>query len=91
MNIAEHPGSLQSSVWRLGSIEYKKMDKRRVETIECVHIYQYISFAMRVLFLLSLVLFTWMALWKIRNTLTRLVFNLIGWAWFIDGVSAVNG
>jgi hypothetical protein len=54
----EHPGSLQSSVWRPGLIEYKEMDKRRVETMERVYIYRYVSFAMGVLFLLGLVLFT---------------------------------
>jgi hypothetical protein len=61
----ECPGSLRSSVWRLGLIEYKEMDKRRVETMERVYIYGYVSFAMGVLFLLGLVLFTWMALQKI--------------------------
>jgi hypothetical protein len=44
----ERPRSLRSSVWRLGSIEYKKMDKRRVEIMKCVYIYRYISFTMGV-------------------------------------------
>jgi hypothetical protein len=58
----EHPRSLRSFVWRLGSIEYKEMDKRRIGTIEYVYIYRYVSFTVGLLFLLGLILFTWMAL-----------------------------
>jgi hypothetical protein len=39
--------------------------------MEHVYIYRYASFALGVLFLLGLILFTWMALQKIQNTLTR--------------------
>jgi hypothetical protein len=58
-------------MWILGLTEYKEIDKRRVETMEHVYIYGYVSFVLGVLSLLGLVLFTWIALWKIRNTLTR--------------------
>jgi hypothetical protein len=64
MNIMECPRSLWSSVWRLGRIEYKGEDKRRIGSMECVYMYGYIFFAMGVLFLLGLILFTWIALQK---------------------------
>jgi hypothetical protein len=52
-------------MWRLGQIKYKGTDKRRIETMEHVYIYRYVTFAMGVLFLLGLILFSWIALRKI--------------------------
>jgi hypothetical protein len=67
----ERPGSTRSFVWRLGQVEYKDTDKRRTKAMEHVYIYGYVSFAVGVLFLLGLILITWIALWKIRNVPTR--------------------
>jgi hypothetical protein len=39
MNFMECPRGLWSFMWRLGSIEYKEIDKRRIETMEHVYIY----------------------------------------------------
>jgi hypothetical protein len=58
----ECPRRLQSSMWRLGQIKYKGVDKKRIRTMECVYIYGYVFFAMGVLFLLGLIGFTWVAL-----------------------------
>jgi hypothetical protein len=61
----ECPGRLQSFMWRLGQIEYKGAYEKRIRVIERVYIYGYISFAMGMLFLLSLIGFTWVALHRI--------------------------
>jgi hypothetical protein len=50
--------------------EYKGTDKGRTKAMEHVDIYGYVSFAVGVLFLLGLILFTWIALWKIHNVPT---------------------
>jgi hypothetical protein len=71
MNVMERPGSAQSFVWRLGRTEYKCTDKRRTMVMEHVYIYGYVSFAVGVLFPLGLILFTWIALQKIRNVPTQ--------------------
>jgi hypothetical protein len=49
-------------VWRLGQIEYKDTNERRIKAMECVYIYGNVSFAVGILFLLGLILFTWIAL-----------------------------
>jgi hypothetical protein len=74
----EHPGCLWSSVWTLDEKEYKGIDKMTTKTIECVYIYGDASSVLGVLLLLGLILFTWMALWKIWNAPTRWVCELIG-------------
>jgi hypothetical protein len=71
MSVLECPGNVQSSMWRLGQIEYKDIDRRTTKAMECVYIYGYICFAMGVLFLLGLILFTWIALRKIHNAPTQ--------------------
>jgi hypothetical protein len=58
----EHPGNLRSFMWSLGDVRYKGVDKLRTIIMECVYIYGYISFGLRVLFLIGLILFSWMAL-----------------------------
>jgi hypothetical protein len=51
-----------SFVWSLGRVEYKVMDKMRTKIMEHVYIYGYVSFTLGVLFLIGLILFTWVAL-----------------------------
>jgi hypothetical protein len=51
----------------LRRIEYKDMDEMRTKIMEHVYIYGYISFTLRVLFLIGLILFTWVALRKIHQ------------------------
>jgi hypothetical protein len=67
----EHPRSLWSSVWSLEEVKYKGMDKMRTKIMEHVYIYGYVSFTLWVLFLIGLILFTWIALQKIQNILPR--------------------
>jgi hypothetical protein len=72
----EHPRYLWSSMWILGEVKYKGIDQMRTKIMECVNIYGYVSFALGVLFLIGLILFTWVALQKIWNVLTRSLANI---------------
>jgi hypothetical protein len=51
--------------------KYKGIDKMRTKIMEYVYIYGYMSFTLGVLFLIGLILFMWVALWKIWNVPTR--------------------
>jgi hypothetical protein len=61
----ECPGNLRSSMWSLGGVRYKDVDKLRTIIMEYIYIYGYVSFGLGVLFLIGLILFSWMALRKI--------------------------
>jgi hypothetical protein len=65
----EHSGNHQSSVWILVEVKYKGVDNLRTKVMEHIYVYGYVSFALRVLFLIGLVLFSWFALRKIRQRL----------------------
>jgi hypothetical protein len=55
----ECPSNRQSSVWSLGEVKYKGMDRMRTKIMEHIYIYGY---ALGVLFLIGLILFTWVDL-----------------------------
>jgi hypothetical protein len=68
---AERSGRLWSSVWVWLPHKYKGMDKVRTKAMKWTYIYGYASFGVGVLFLLGLIGFTWVALCKIRQRLSR--------------------
>jgi hypothetical protein len=51
--------------------KYKVIDEMGTKVMECVFIYGYASFAVRVLLLIGLILFSWIALRKIQGALVR--------------------
>jgi hypothetical protein len=55
----------------LGEVKYKGIDKMRTRIMEHMYVYGCVSFALGVLFLIGLILFTWVALWKIQNVPAR--------------------
>jgi hypothetical protein len=51
--------------------KYKVIDKMGTKVMERVFIYRYVSFVIGVLFLIGLILFSWIALRKIRGVPAR--------------------
>jgi hypothetical protein len=49
--------------------KYKGIIQKRMTIMECVFIYRYVSFSLVVLFLIGLIVFTWVALRKICGVL----------------------
>jgi hypothetical protein len=58
----ERPGNRRSSMWILVEVKYKGIDKLRTKVMERIYVYGYVSFTLEVLFLIGLILFSWVAL-----------------------------
>jgi hypothetical protein len=70
---AEHSGCRAEFRVESEKYKYKGIINLRITIMEHVFVYGYVSFALRVLFLIGLIFFMWFALRKICNVLHRWV------------------